>query len=503
MGVCTNCQSTLGPGARSCPRCGRPQGQAQPGEFDTILPPKRPAFGAGAAAPDSGLIPPARPAAPPPADRERDRDRDRERPAKPRPRPQSPAPREARPEPAAAPGPAQPPPGWPQSPPPGYWYPPPGPQGEYAQPYPYPAPAMPQPAPPPPREAPGLLGRLRGLIGGEQGHAPHPAQAPLPPGYYGPGGHGPQPQPQPGYAPQPYAPPPPAPAQPYAPPPVVPAQPGPPGHAPVPQHPPVPRQAPPQADDDGRTQFAAGFNFKNLRPKQPTLLLQIFDVSGEWIDYAPIHATGLNVGRSKQSSDHPGLGTMASRHMRLAYDDGKLVVEDLGSLNGVYLRVTAPVELVDGMRFRVGVQVIEFRAPDPFEPMAPAVSDDGEEFCSRDPEPFGALDLIRPNNRVGLRFPITSPDRTIIGRESSGKLEGHRIGVNLVLANDTMVSGIHAQVRRSGKTFVLEDLGSRNGTFLHVLGSRPVRPGDVLQAGRVLFRIHDPGRVDDGPGRVY
>jgi pSer/pThr/pTyr-binding forkhead associated (FHA) protein len=490
MGVCTNCKTALGPDARSCHRCGRPQGQAQAGEFDTILPPKRPAFGAGGPPPESGLIPPSRPAPPP-----------SERPAKPRPKPQSPPPREARP--APAPAPAQPPQGWPPAPPPGYWNPPPGPQGYYGQPYPYPNPP-PQPAAPPPRESsPGLLGRLRGLIQGEPGHAPQPhqAQAPLPPGYPPPLGLGPQP---PGYAPQPYAPPPPAPAQPYAPPPVVPAQPGPPGYAPAPQHPPVPRQAPPQGDaDDGRTQFAAGYNFKNLRPKQATMLLQIFDVSGEWIDYAPIHATGLNVGRSKQSSDHPGLGTMAARHMRLAFIDGKLVVEDLGSLNGVYLRVTAPVELADGMRFRVGVQVIEFRAPEPFESPAPAVSEDGEEFCSKDPEPYGALDLIRPNNRVGLRFPITSPDRTVIGRESSGKLEGHRIGVNLVLANDAMISGIHAQVRRSGATFYLEDLGSRNGTFIHVLGSRPVRPGDVLQAGRVLFRVHDPGRVDEGPGRIY
>ena len=40
---------------------------------------------------------------------------------------------------------------------------------------------------------------------------------------------------------------------------------------------------------------------------------------------------------------------------------------------------------------------------------------------------------------------------------------------------------------------MLEDLQSRNGTFVHILGSRALRSGDVLLAGRVLFRVVDEG----------
>ena len=43
------------------------------------------------------------------------------------------------------------------------------------------------------------------------------------------------------------------------------------------------------------------------------------------------------------------------------------MVEDLGSLNGVYLRITEPVPLIDGMRFRVGNQAIEFHEAGPWE----------------------------------------------------------------------------------------------------------------------------------------
>jgi pSer/pThr/pTyr-binding forkhead associated (FHA) protein len=50
---------------------------------------------------------------------------------------------------------------------------------------------------------------------------------------------------------------------------------------------------------------------------------------------------------------------------------------------------------------------------------------------------------------------------------------------------------MHARVYRKEGQFVLEDLKSRNGTFIHVLGSAKVSSGDVLLAGQVLFRVVD------------
>jgi pSer/pThr/pTyr-binding forkhead associated (FHA) protein len=211
--------------------------------------------------------------------------------------------------------------------------------------------------------------------------------------------------------------------------------------------------------------------------------IQILDSHGQWRDWGLIPANGLNIGRAKNSSDFPGLASMAVRHLRLGYDQGRLAVEDLGSLNGVYVRLAEPVELVDGMRFRVGSQVIEFRSAEPFEPAPPVRSEDDEEFYSRDPEPLAYLDLIRPNGRPGLRFPITKRTPTVIGREGQG--------VDVALTDDKWVSAPHAQIRVDDGRFVLDDMKSRNGTFVHVLGSRPLRSGDVILAGRVLFRVDD------------
>lgn len=209
--------------------------------------------------------------------------------------------------------------------------------------------------------------------------------------------------------------------------------------------------------------------------------LQALDGSGHWRDCGPIGADGLNVGRGDVAHDFPGGTTLAPHHMRFSYELGMLTVEDAGSLNGVYIRLTEPVPLVDGMRFRIGNHTLEFREPEPWDESAAAVSADSEEFCSRDLSPLAYIDLIRPDGQRGLGFPITRADATIIGREGPSP--------HIALNDDHSVSISHAQIVREDGLFHLEDLRSRHGTFIQIRGAAAVAPGDVLLAGRVLFRI--------------
>jgi hypothetical protein len=303
---------------------------------------------------------------------------------------------------------------------------------------------------------------------------PNPAAPPQAGVYYPPL---PSPGPWPEAPPQqaPYAAPPPPGFAPAAPP-----------RAPEPARPTLDSGFYPTAeDDDGKTRFIGGVDIDKLKIPKYTYTLQILDTNGQWRDWGPIHANGLNVGRAKNSADFPGLSSMAVRHMKFSYDRTTLTVEDLGSLNGIYVRVLQPVELIDGMRFRIGGQTLEFHQADPFEALPPTVADDGEEYCSRDLEPLAYIDLIRPNGRPGLRFPITKLDATVLGREGPN--------AHIALTNDNSVSASHAQIRREDGKFYLEDLKSRNGTFVHVLGSSAVKSGDVILAGRVLFRVVEHG----------
>ena len=133
---------------------------------------------------------------------------------------------------------------------------------------------------------------------------------------------------------------------------------------------------------------------------------------------------------------------------------------------------------------------LEFRKAEPLPPAEPLISPDGEAFWSRDLDAFAYLQFLRVDGNPGLRFPITKPEVTILGRESRpGK------PVDIALPNDEWASGQHAQIRRDEGRFLLEDLGSRNGTFVQLLGQSEILPGDILLVGRVLLRAVDPLRA--------
>lgn len=83
---------------------------------------------------------------------------------------------------------------------------------------------------------------------------------------------------------------------------------------------------------------------------------------------------------------------------------------------------------------------------------------------------------LRPGSRIAIEGAAS------IGRDSD----------NQVVIDDTTVSGRHAAlVYRDGRWWI-EDLGSTNGTWLgdqRVDGPQPVANGDLIQIGRVGFRL--------------
>lgn len=71
------------------------------------------------------------------------------------------------------------------------------------------------------------------------------------------------------------------------------------------------------------------------------------------------------------------------------------------------------------------------------------------------------------------------------------------------LAHDDSVPRQHARVRRENAEFVLEDLGSSNGTYVDgvPIVSCRLHGGDIVQIGRSLFlfdRLVDYSQSEDG-----
>ena len=86
-----------------------------------------------------------------------------------------------------------------------------------------------------------------------------------------------------------------------------------------------------------------------------------------------------------------------------------------------------------------------------------------------------------------------------------GVTVGRGKDADLVLADD-LVSRRHAHVARSGSGAVVEDLGSRNGTFVNsegIHGPTRLEPGDQLQLGVTLVELRSARQIAERPSAVH
>lgn len=76
-------------------------------------------------------------------------------------------------------------------------------------------------------------------------------------------------------------------------------------------------------------------------------------------------------------------------------------------------------------------------------------------------------------------------ERFVIGRDRG----------DLTVGGDPFLSTQHAMIRKEKELYLLQDLGSRNGTFVRIRGEAELMPGDELMVGSQVFRY----RIERGP----
>jgi hypothetical protein len=167
-------------------------------------------------------------------------------------------------------------------------------------------------------------------------------------------------------------------------------------------------------------------------------------------------------------------GYLSPRHAEIVLNAAGVVVRDTGSLNGVYVKLSDPEELVDGDIFRIGQELLRF---DEIAPPVP-LEDGTDVMGSPNPGYWGRLALIVGRDQDGSAFPLFG-DGITLGRERG----------DILFPEDGYVSGQHARVALRDGRFFLEDLNSSNGTFVRIRGERAVGPGAALLMGQQLFRI--------------
>jgi pSer/pThr/pTyr-binding forkhead associated (FHA) protein len=164
---------------------------------------------------------------------------------------------------------------------------------------------------------------------------------------------------------------------------------------------------------------------------------------------------------------------LSPRHAEFLFGEEGLMVRDLRSLNGVFMKIVQEERLESGDVFRIGQELLRFDVIAP-----PAPLEDGTEIVGTpNPGYWGRISVVVGRDVDGPAFPLFD-ESVVLGRERG----------DILFPEDGYVSGTHAQITlRDGQVF-LSDLGSSNGTFARIRGSRVIPSGSLMLLGQQLFR---------------
>ncbi|ACY17108.1 FHA domain-containing protein [Haliangium ochraceum] len=186
----------------------------------------------------------------------------------------------------------------------------------------------------------------------------------------------------------------------------------------------------------------------------------------------------LREGENRIGRDHGELfendGYLSPTHAALVVQGDSMVVRDLGSLNGVFVKMSEDEELRPGQIIRLGQELLRFDTIEPPQPLA----DGTEVMGSPNPGYWGKITVVIGNGIDGSAYPLLNESVTM-GRERG----------EINFPEDGYVSGLHARLSNQGGSFVLSDLGSSNGTFIRVTHERLLGDGAFILLGQQLFRL--------------
>jgi pSer/pThr/pTyr-binding forkhead associated (FHA) protein len=193
---------------------------------------------------------------------------------------------------------------------------------------------------------------------------------------------------------------------------------------------------------------------------------------------------GLTVGRKECSvsiSDDPFL---SPKHLKLSMQNNRLVAEDLGSYNGVFLRLIGGITIQQGAEFIAGHQrllLLGLGGP----------TTDVRTPASSDTRPYGGPTPMQLF--IALRQLHVSPDGqafagAVILRSGPAITIGQH-GCDINYLDDPVMAPSHAELQIHTDGVHLIDCGSLNGVFVKIRVPTPLQSGNELMVGREVFRV--------------
>lgn len=172
---------------------------------------------------------------------------------------------------------------------------------------------------------------------------------------------------------------------------------------------------------------------------------------------------------------------LSARHARIERRGDSFVLLDLGSVNGIYLRLRQPTTLADGDMILVGQQVLRFELTSEVERHVGAAMQHGVMIFGTPEQPRLARLVQYTTEGLSRDIYYLHRNETVFGREAA----------DLTFSDDPFLSRKHAAIvcDPHERQFILRDLGSSNGTALCCRTEHVLQSGDQFRLGRHLFRF--------------
>lgn len=190
------------------------------------------------------------------------------------------------------------------------------------------------------------------------------------------------------------------------------------------------------------------------------------------------------IGRSDGMVLFPDDEALAPRHARLVFKGADLWLEPEPTKNGAFLRLREPVSLQAGDEFVVGAQRLRLMRDDERSNGVGATTDaNGTRLLGS---------MVKPTPPIALLRVSSDPRFQEVYFRAQRLLTIGRVHCDVNFANDGFVSERHAQLTNVGTHVVLEDLKSRNGTYVRVQQPMKLLHGDLMLVGDQVLRIELP-----------
>lgn len=179
-------------------------------------------------------------------------------------------------------------------------------------------------------------------------------------------------------------------------------------------------------------------------------------------------------------------------HARLECGAQEVTLVDLGSSNGTQVngKQIDRATLIPEDTINLGSQQLRYLVGEPSEDVGLTVIDTqlqldqtiNDEYLPVVINETSTPSLVVFTGDRTWSIDLNNFDQVIIGRDESC----------IVFIDDSKVSRRHAEVQRRGEAFLLKDLGSTNGTWVHgqQIEQHPLQDGDVIRIGpiQIIFK---------------